>query len=373
MKIFICFILLSIPLFSPASALPSLDDIDSVVEAARQKFRIPGVSIAILINGKTVLLRSYGYRNKEMQPVTENTLFAIASCTKSFTTYLLGQLVDQKKVSWDDPICLHLPTFCLKDRYATENMTLRDLVTHRSGLPSYDELWYGSCLSLEELLENLQYLEPTCTLRQKAQYSNLMYAVAGLVIEKVTGLSYAEVLSEQIFLPLDMQRANTSIDQMQQDSDFAEPFAFTDNSLEPISFCNPHNVLAACGVNASITDVAKWLELQMQTHPQHIRKSTLKEIHSEQVAFGLYPYHTGKWEGYGIGGWPFGYALGWVTGLHQGRYILSHVGVLDGFNSVMGFMPKERMGVAVLMNSANTGLAAPKIAEQLLLLLYQTQ
>ena len=201
-----------------------LAKVDSTMNQALETLRIPGMAIGVIVDGKVVFMKGYGVRNiSDPSPVTENTLFAIGSCSKAFTTFALGQLVDEGRLAWDDPVIKYLPEFRLKDLHATHHLTIRDLVTHRSGLPRHDLAWYNSTFSRAEILNKLPHLEPTYDIREKFQYNNFMYGVAGLLIERVSGKTWEEFVQERIFIPLNMPRSNFSVEVSQQADDFAFP------------------------------------------------------------------------------------------------------------------------------------------------------
>jgi CubicO group peptidase (beta-lactamase class C family) len=156
-----------------AAAKPSLGDFDDFVNQALKDWKVPGVAVAVVQGDKVILLKGYGYRDLEKQlPVTPNTLFAIGSITKSFTVSTLGMEMDEGKVDWDKPVRDYLPLFKMFDPVLTEQMQIRDLVTHRSGLPRHDMVWYSSDFSREDIIHRLQYLEPNKPLRSTFQYNN---------------------------------------------------------------------------------------------------------------------------------------------------------------------------------------------------------
>lgn len=341
-----------------------LEKIDPLMTQALQTLRIPGMAVGVVVKGQVVFMKGYGVRTfSDPLPVTENTLFAIGSCTKAFTTFALGQLVDDGLLAWDDPVIQHLPEFRLHDCHATHHLTIRDLVTHRSGLPRHDFAWYNSKFSRREILNRLPHLEPTCDLREKFQYNNFMYAVAGLVIEKVSGKTWEEFVDERIFKPLGMNGSNFSVEVSSQADDFASPHTEKNEQIEVIAFRNISNMGPAGSINSSVKDMVKWVEIQLAEGDLNgrplIRKDTLNDMHLVHM-----PVHAQFFEDF------FGYGLGWFTGLHDGHYTVVHGGGIDGFISMVTLYPKEKIGVVVLTNSDSCGLfptmAAYKIADILL-------
>jgi len=339
-----------------------LEGLDAMVNKALETFRVPGVAVGVVIDGKVVLTKGYGLRDQANGlPVTENTLFAIGSCTKAFTTHVLGQLADEGKISWDDPVIKYLPEFRLKDEYATYHITIRDLVTHQSGLPRHDLLWYNSNLSRNDLLPRLQHLDSSTDLRGKFQYNNLMYVMAGLVIERVTGQTWEEAVHSRVFAPLGMDRSNFSVLDSQKNDDFSLPYREKNGSVQSIPFNNITTAGPAGSINSSVADMAKWVGLQLSDGTfegrQFLKKETLQAMHTPQVALRMFP------EGFSDF---FGYGLGWFTGIHEGHYYVCHGGGIDGFISSTGFLPKEKIGVVVLTNSDSGMMFAESLAEAIL-------
>ncbi len=330
-----------------------LGQIDYLMNKALDTLHIPGAAVGIVVDGKVVFTKGYGLRDQSNQlPVTENTLFAIGSCSKAFTVLALGQLVDEGTIAWDDPVIKYIPEFRLHDIHATHHLTIRDLVAHRSGLPRHDFVWYNSKFPRAEFLNRLPYLELTSGLREKFQYNNLMYAVAGLVIERVTGQVWEEFVQEHIFEPLSMNHSNFSVDHSQKTSDFASPHTEENDQVEIIPFRNLSNIGPAGSINSSVADMAKWVQLQLSEgdlEGKHlINKATLKDMHVVHM-----PIHSPLFE---ESPYLFGYGLGWMTGLHKGRYTVTHGGGIDGFISSVVLFPKEKIGVVILTNSDSHGL-----------------
>ena len=177
-----------------ASASSALAGFDEFVQSAMKSWNVPGVAVAIVKDGEVVLAKGYGLRNIQANlPVTADTIFPIASSSKAFTTMALGILVEEGKLAWDEPVTKYLPAFALKDEVAGERMTPRDLVTHRSGLPRHDLVWYSAKLSRTELVDRLPYLEPNEDFREKFQYQNLMFMTAGHLSAQVAGMSWEDV------------------------------------------------------------------------------------------------------------------------------------------------------------------------------------
>src|SRR5258708_7946590 len=184
---------------------PALDGFDDFLTQVLKDWKVPGVAVGVVQNGKMILLKGYGYRDVEKQlPVTPNTLFAVGSITKSFTVTLLGMEMDEGKVDWDKPVRSYLPDFRMYDPVLTEQMLVRDLITHRSGLPRHDMVWYSSDFPREDLLRGLQFREPNKPLRSRFQYNNLMFMTAGYIAGKLNGKSWEDSVRERILVPFSL-------------------------------------------------------------------------------------------------------------------------------------------------------------------------
>ncbi len=335
-----------------------LDGLDEMVDKAMDLFSVPGVSVGIIIDGEIVLTKGYGFADKAKGlKVNENTLFAIGSCTKAFTTHVLGQLVDEGKISFNDPVIEYIPEFRLNDEYTTFHITIKDLVTHMSGLPRHDLLWYNEEFSRNDLLERLKYLDSTTDLRGGFQYNNLMYVVAGLVIERVTEMSWEEAVRTRIFTRVGMDNSNFSVLDSQKTDNYALPYTLKNNTLQSIPFHNIECAGPAGSINSTVVDMAKWVQLQLCDGSfdgkEFLNSEMLKAMHTPQAVFGRYP--EGDLD-------CFGYGFGWLTAMYKGKYFVGHGGSIDGFVSFIGFLPKEKVGVIVLTNSSYSGGFAENLA-----------
>src|SRR5580658_3208676 len=213
------------------------DGFDAFANQELRDWKCDGVAIAIVQDGKVILSKGYGLRDvKKNLPVTEKTLFAIGSATKSFTVTSLGTLVEQGKLDWDKPVRDYLPDFRMWDQFATERMTTRDLVTHRSGLPRHDLMWYNSPFSRQELFERLRYLEPNKDFRTTFQYQNLMFMTAGYLGGHVAGTTWEQLVRKAIFKPLKMTSSNFSITDSQKSADFSQPYKVANDVVVDVPF-----------------------------------------------------------------------------------------------------------------------------------------
>src|SRR5580658_8495174 len=221
------------------AAAQKLDGFDAFANKELRDWKCDGFAIAIVQDGKVILSKGYGLRDvKKNLPVTDKTLFAIGSATKSFTVTSLGVLVDQGKLDWDKPVRDYLPDFRLWDQFATERMTPRDLVTHRSGLPRHDLMWYNSPFTRQELFDRLRYLEPNKDFRTTFQYQNLMFMTAGYLAGHVAGTTWQQLVRKSIFEPLGMSGSNFSVNDMQKSADFSLPYTVVNDTVVDMPFRN---------------------------------------------------------------------------------------------------------------------------------------
>jgi CubicO group peptidase (beta-lactamase class C family) len=335
------------------AAKEPLAGFDSFVNQALPAWEVPGLAIAVVKNGKVVLAQGYGFRDVDKKlPVTPKTLFAIGSCTKAFTTFLMGTLVDQGKLDWDKPVRTYIPKFRLHDRVASELITPRDLVTHRSGLPRHDLVWYNAGLTRKQIVDRLPYLEPSETFRSKFQYNNLMYLTAGYLVERLTGQSWEDAVRTRIFAPLGMTDSNFSVKDSQKAPDFATPYDERDDKVVAIPFRDISTIGPAGSINSNVEDMARWLIVQ--THKgkidekQVLSEAVLADIHTPHMTTGV-PQERKEIM-------PAGYALGWGVDDYRGHERVHHGGAIDGFVASTTLFPRDDLGIVVLANMGGTGL-----------------
>ena len=336
-----------------ASVKEPLAGFDSFVNQALPAWEVPGLSIAVVKNGKVVLAQGYGSRDVDgKRPVTPKTLFAIGSCTKAFTTFLMGTLVDEGKLDWDKPVRTYLADFRLHDRVASELITPRDLVTHRSGLPRHDLLWYNAALTRKQIVDRLPYLEPSETFRSKFQYNNLMYMTAGYLVERLTGQSWEDAVCGRIFKPLGMTGSNFSVKDSQKAPDFATPYEERDDKVVAIPFRDISTIGPAGSINSSAEDMARWLIVQAHKGKiegkQVLSAAVLADIHTPHMTTGV-PQERKEIM-------PAGYALGWGVDDYRGHQRVHHGGAIDGFVASTTLFPDDDLGIVVLANMGGSGL-----------------
>ena len=339
-----------------AAAKDAMAALDPWIEKAIVDWKVPGLAIAVVKGGQVVHARGYGQRDVDGKlPVTTKTLFAIGSSSKAFTTFVLGTLVDEGKLDWDEPVTRFLPGFRMYDQATTNMMTPRDLVTHRSGLPRHDLLWYNNLgISRKEIVERLPYLEPNEPLRAKWQYNNLMFVTAGHLAEHITGKSWEDNVRQRILDPLGMARTNFSVADSQKSDDFAKPYDERDDVLKEIPFRVITTVGPAGSINSCVDDMAKWVTLHLARGKagdrQLIGPSTIDDMHNPHMVMG------GSSERPDIS--PSSYGMGWMVYTYRGHAMVEHGGNIDGFSALVMLLPKDDLGLVILTNRNGTPLPA---------------
>ena len=330
-----------------------LQEFDKLIDKALEDYQVPGLAIGVVVDGHVIYAKGFGWRSMEQKlPMTTETLFAIGSCTKSFTTFAMGNLVDEGRVAWDQPVIDILPEFRLWDQYATTNLTIRDLLTHRSGMPRHEFVWYNSKMGKNEMLKRIRYLQPSLEMRERYQYGNLMYFIAGVAMEQVTGKPWEQLIRERILIPLNMKSTNFSIEETQKSNNYAFPYIEKHGQLKKIPLRSLSLIGAAGAINSNIEDMTHWIQMQLADgsykNQPLISPVTLQELHSPQVVVPGAP-ETKETLFYA-------YGIGWAVLSYRGHYFVSHDGVSDGFTSVVGLLPAENIGIVVLANKNMTTL-----------------
>lgn len=342
------------------SDVARLKEIDEYAARAMRDWRVPGFAMAIVKDDHVIFAKGYGVRKLgEQTPVNERTLFAIASNTKAFTAAALAILVDEGKIKWDDPVAKYLPGFQLYDPYATRELTIRDLLSHRSGLATFggDLLWYETTYDRNEILRRIRYLKPTSSFRSRYGYQNVMFLAAGQVVAAVTGKSWDDFIKERFLIPLGMTGTTTSTRAFRDGDNIATPHNELDGKVRVVRYDNFDNVGPAAGLNSSVADMARWLRLQLGRGTfegkQLFSAAASREMWSPNTIIPL----SAQSERFNPTSHFNLYGLGWFLSDYHGRKVVSHSGGLDGMISQAGLMPEENLGVVILTNS-ETALAS---------------
>jgi CubicO group peptidase (beta-lactamase class C family) len=327
-----------------ADPVAALTGIDRDVQRAMQELHVPGAAVGVIVDGKIILAKGYGVRevgNPELVDV--DTLFGIASMTKSFTATAVAAMVDDGKLDWDKPVIGYLPWFQMYDPVATQLITPRDLLTHRSGLPRHDFIRTSTYLTREELVHRIRYLEPSSTFRQTFQYNNLMYVTAGYLAGAVAGTTWEDLVKQRIFVPLGMTHSNTSAFELQQSDDYAHPHDYADGNIVaiPVYDYQKFGIGPNGAVNSCIEDMLKYLAFHLSEGTvdgkKVISKKQMAELHQAATVAHMPPFGDE-------------YALGWFVSYPAGHKMLEHGGTINGFTSDMVLLPEEKIGIVVLNN-----------------------
>ncbi|MDX2198282.1 MAG: serine hydrolase [Phycisphaerae bacterium] len=341
---------------STADNAAKLAGFDAWLDETVKKWGTAGVSVGIVMGDEVVFCKGAGFRDVEKKlPVTGDTLFAIGSSSKAFTTFLLGLLVDEGKLDWDKPIREYIPEFQLHSEYASAQCNARDLVTHRSGLPRHDLTWYGNEEdSRETMIGRLQYLKPTKELRQLFQYNNLMYMVAGYAAGKIAGCSWEDAIRKRIFEPLGMKRSLLAIKAMATSDDAATGYRYDLKTEKLVStpYREVASVAPAGSICSSAREMCQWLRVQASGgklgEKQIIAPDTLKDMHAPHMAMSSVPADEEDTPG--------SYGLGWFIDTYRGEYRVHHGGAIDGFMALVTVFPRKNLGVVVLVNESGSPL-----------------
>jgi len=333
-------------------------EVDGIVREALAFWEIPGASVAVVRDGEIVSCAGYGVRDlRTGEGVTPDTLFAIASITKSFTTCALAMLVDEGKLAWDDPVRKHLEWFRLSDPLADANVTVRDLVTHRTGLSRHDMLWYKSPWTREEIVRKCGLVALTRPFRSYYQYNNNMFVAAGLVLQAVSGKPWEEFIHRRIFEPLGMHTANCTSTVAVAAEDHATPHLKRgDRPIGPIPWLVFDSEGPGGTINASAREMAAWLRFQLGNGvidgKRLVAEEHLLETRSPQMVIRAEPAEKAVLQLSETAQQTYG--MGWTLWDYRRHSLHTHGGAIDGFRSTLALVPRHGIGIVVLVNGAPT-------------------
>jgi CubicO group peptidase (beta-lactamase class C family) len=333
----------------------SSPEIDALVERTLKTFDVPGIAVAVVKDGKVIHSKGYGVRSLNTnQKVDENTLFGIASNSKAFTSAALGMLIDEGKLKWDDKVTDYISEFKMYNPYVTEEFTIRDLLTHRSGLGlgAGDLMFWpdSNTFTRRDIIHNLRFLKPVSSFRTKYDYDNLLYIVAGEVVERVSGISWEEFIETRILKPLDMSATAASFKRLKNKSNVIDPHAPVDGVVKVIRRDWSEQANAAGGLYSNISDMCKWIIMQMNDgkYGEGLNKQLFsKEVHddfwSPQTIIPVRGTNT-----YNIHFQSYG--LGWFLSDVKGYRQVTHTGGLAGIVTQVTLIPEMKLGIIVFTN-----------------------
>ena len=327
-------------------------ELDAYIENARKEWDVPGLAITVVKDGKVLAAKGYGVRSLgKPELVDENTVFDTASLSKSFTAAAIASLVDEGKMSWDDPVRRHLPRFELRDPYRTQNATIRDLLSHRLGLEAGNWAFVFSNYDTTEVLRRMRYMKERQPFRTGQMiYSNIGYTAAGEAAAAAAGISFSDLVRTRVIEPLGMRDSTVGV-QHDVSANHADGHSFIDEKQVPIRANKAMNTLPANAVNSTAKDMAKWLLFQLGDGTWEgkriISEAAMQEMHSPQMIIA-----TTKEMRAARGVHFFGaYALGWQVMDYRGRPMRWHSGNANGMPSYMAILPEQKIGVCVMINT----------------------
>ncbi|HEY9434605.1 MAG TPA: serine hydrolase [Blastocatellia bacterium] len=334
-----------------------LQGFDEYVNKALKDWEVPGVGIAIVKGDKVVLAKGYGVRKLgDPTPVDDRTIFAIGSSSKAFTAAALAMLVDEGKIKWDDPVTKHLPGFELYDPYASKEMTVRDLLCHRSGLDRGDLMWYGSEYGRNEIIRRARFLKPSWSFRSQFGYQNIMYLTAGQITPAVTGKSWDDFIKDRFFKPLGMAASSTSVNDLKSSNNVSAPHGKIEEKVVAIPWRNIDNIAPAGSINSNIAEMTAWVRMQLSdgefSGQRLLSSGAIKEM---QKSHTVVPYDP-PWSLLFPEAHFVTYGLGWLLSDYRGRKVVEHGGNIDGMSALVAFVPEEKLGLVVLTNLSGSEL-----------------
>jgi CubicO group peptidase (beta-lactamase class C family) len=340
-----------------ATAAPrALAQLDPYVVATMRDWKVPGAAVAVVKDDAVIYLKGYGVlRSGDTARVTPETMFGIGSISKSFTAAALGLLVDEHKIGWDDLVVDRLPGFALATPAATATTTIRDLLSHRTGLPGENLVFWGSDLSRGEVVRRIRFLPLAFAPRTTFEYQNLAFVAAGEIIPAVTGTSWDDFIERRLFQPLGMTRSTTRVGNLSRFTNVATPHAPRGGTIAPISWLNLDNAGPAGSIVSSVRDMASYVRLQLGRGAikgtRLLSDSVIGQLHAGNT---IVPLQSGIGPAFPDAHF-IEYGLGWFRQDYHGYLIVTHGGQTDGMHANLAVVPELRLGVVMLTNSVAFG------------------
>ncbi|MBR4862801.1 MAG: beta-lactamase family protein [Firmicutes bacterium] len=313
-------------------------------------WQVPGMAIGVIRKGQPDEIQCFGYRDLENGlKVDENTVFCIASCSKAMNAAMICALADEGILDLDEPVTTYAPELTMWDPEATEKMTLRDMLCHRTGLAGYDIMWPDPA-GRGAMAERMRYLKPNMQFREKSQYSNLVYAMAGYVAERASGKDWHNLMQEYIFNPLGMTRTTSRAEAIMADENHAKAYQILQDGRRvylpfwPMDMAGP-----AATVNSTVTDMLKWVHFHLSGGKtpdgrQLISPELFRQMHQPQIAYAD-PGRPDE-DAY----YCDGYALGWRSGFYRNHPMQKHTGKIEGYSTIQTYFPDDGLGMVILIN-----------------------
>ncbi|MCC6930274.1 MAG: serine hydrolase [Gemmatimonadaceae bacterium] len=337
---------------------PDLAAFDAYVAQAVKAWNLPGLAIAVVANDSMVFAKGYGVRTLgRPEPVDAHTRFAIGSTTKAMTSLALLQASDEGAVSLDQPVLRYLPTLQLYDPVMTREITVRDLLTHHTGLPGSDQLWTGGDYGIDEIIRRMRFLRPVASFRNHYAYQNVQYAMAGEVLRAGTGKAWADWLKTRIWEPLGMRETLPTVAATEGEPNVASPHEVIDDTMRVIANRAVDPVAPAGSVWSSVSDMAKWMRFVLDSGRvggrRLVSERAFNDWLSPQVVVPVSDFYpTSSLASVRR----VNYGLGWFLHNYGGDEVAMHTGSIDGMSAIIGLIPERRVGVYILANSDHAEL-----------------
>ena len=343
------------PAIAAAPPPQELRGLDDYIEHTMRDWKVPGLAIAVVKDDKVVWARGFGLRTVgETARVDAGTLFGIGSNTKAFTAAALGSLVTQGKLRWDDTMTRLLPGFQMYDPYVTREVTLRDLLSHRSGTCGEDGVWYATDFDSKEIIDRLRFQKPAYSFRAQFCYSNSLYMAAGEVVPQLTGMSWSDYVRRHFFVPLHMDTTVTSITDFTPSMDVATPHAELDGKVRSITWDNTDNIDPAGAIDSSVDEMAQWLRMLLADGrydgKQILDPAVIREMETPQMLIGGTDDEAKFLSALNPDSHFYAYGLGFFMQDYAGTKVVWHSGHIDGMSAGLGMVPSRHLGVVVLSN-----------------------
>jgi CubicO group peptidase (beta-lactamase class C family) len=328
----------------------TINEFDAYVAKVMQDWDVPGLAIVVVKDGKILLKKGYGVRELGQPGIVDTqTLFSCASTTKAMTALVLGMLVDEGKLNWDDAVNKYVPELRLNEPYVTRELRVRDLLLHNTGLASTDYFWGAADFTWQEMIEKLIYVKPAYSFRAGFEYQNTMYMIAGVVIERITGKKWNDVMTERLFKPLGMTQ--TVPDRvLTKSANMTKPHFNVNGEIKILDYDKSTQIGAAGGVWSNVDDMSKWVQAMLDSSKyaggRLVKASTFRELFKPQTIAPTTEYPTFSvikphWITYG---------MGWYQIDYRGKMVNFHTGSLAGLTAIIGLLQEEKFGVYIFGN-----------------------
>lgn len=356
MKIFTIYIFFTLVFINGVySQNDFLTHFDEFASQAMNVMEVPGMAVSVVKDDSVFLSKGYGVKRiGDTDLVDNNTIFGIASISKSFTALAMNMLVAQGKINWDDKVNSYLPYFDMYDPFASKEISIKDLFLHHTGLPSIcgGTIWYGSDYSRHDIVEKIKYMKPVAGFREKFAYQNIMYLVAGEIIYTITGQTWETFVKNEILTQLNMQRSSTTYQDLIKSKNLCAPHIKLNEQVVPVDFRNYNNMAPAAAINSTANDMAKYMmfllnEGKINDSTVLLNKKSFDYFFSPQVALKVrqapeeLKHMKYNFKAYGFG---------WVYKDYYGKKVVYHTGSIDGMHSMIFLVPEIKLGITVLSN-----------------------